>query len=60
MGLLPLDVTATVVAAAIETVLAGEGHIDALVDDAGIGVFGTFEFTPEAEARATFETNFWG
>ena len=48
------------VASAIETVLAREGHIDALVNNAGIGVFGTFEFTPEAEARATFETNFWG
>ncbi len=58
---LPLDVTDDKsVASAIETVLAREGHIDALVNNAGIGVFGTFEFTPEAEARATFETNFWG
>ena len=58
---LPLDVTEDKsVASAIEAVLAREGHIDALVNNAGIGVFGTFEFTPEAEARATFETNFWG
>jgi NAD(P)-dependent dehydrogenase (short-subunit alcohol dehydrogenase family) len=58
---LPLDVTDDKsVASAIEAVLAREGHIDALVNNAGIGVFGTFEFTPEAEARATFETNFWG
>ena len=58
---LVLDVTdSDSVTAAIETVLSREGHIDALVNNAGIGVFGTFEFTPEEEARATFETNFWG
>ena len=44
---LPLDVTDDKsVATAIETVLGREGHIDALVNNAGIGVFGTFEFTP--------------
>ena len=47
-------------ASAIETILAREGHIDALVNNAGIGTFGTIEFAPEAELRATFETNFWG
>ena len=58
---LPLDVTDDgSVASAIETVLGREGHIDALVNNAGIGVFGPFEFAPEAELRATFETNFWG
>ena len=58
---LPLDVTDDgSVASAIETILAREGHIDALVNNAGIGTFGTIEFAPEAELRATFETNFWG
>ena len=58
---LPLDVTDDgSVTTAIETILAREGHIDALVNNAGIGTFGTIEFAPEAELRATFETNFWG
>ena len=58
---LSLDVTVDgSVSAAIETILSREGRIDALVNNAGIGTFGTFEFIPEAEARATFETNFWG
>jgi NAD(P)-dependent dehydrogenase (short-subunit alcohol dehydrogenase family) len=58
---LPLDVTDEAsVATAVETILAREGHIDALVNNAGIGTFGTIEFAPEAELRATFETNFWG
>ena len=58
---LPLDVTDDgSVATAIGTILSREGHIDALVNNAGIGTFGTFEFAPESELRATFETNFWG
>jgi NAD(P)-dependent dehydrogenase (short-subunit alcohol dehydrogenase family) len=58
---LPLDVTDDgSVASAIESILAREGHIDALVNNAGIGTFGTIELAPEAELRATFETNFWG
>jgi NAD(P)-dependent dehydrogenase (short-subunit alcohol dehydrogenase family) len=58
---LPLDVTDDrSVVSAIGTVLAREGRIDALVNNAGIGTFGTFEFAPESELRATFETNFWG
>ena len=58
---LSLDVTdETSVETAVEKILAREGHIDALVNNAGIGTFGTIEFAPEAELRATFETNFWG
>ena len=58
---LPLDVTDDAsVQAAVTTVLDAEGRIDVLVNNAGIGAFGTFEFVDEAVARATFETNFWG
>jgi NAD(P)-dependent dehydrogenase (short-subunit alcohol dehydrogenase family) len=58
---LPLDVTDDAsVSAAVRAVLDAEGRIDVLVNNAGIGAFGTFEFVDEAVARATFETNFWG
>ena len=36
------------------------GHIDALVAAAGWGVAGSAEDTSIAEAKAQFETNFWG
>jgi NAD(P)-dependent dehydrogenase (short-subunit alcohol dehydrogenase family) len=58
---LPLDVTDDgSVHAAVKAVLDAEARIDVLVNNAGIGAFGTFEFVPEDIARATFETNFWG
>jgi NAD(P)-dependent dehydrogenase (short-subunit alcohol dehydrogenase family) len=58
---LPLDVTDDrSVQTAVKSVLDAEGRIDAVVNNAGIGAFGTIEFLDEAVARATFETNFWG
>jgi NAD(P)-dependent dehydrogenase (short-subunit alcohol dehydrogenase family) len=41
-------------------VLARHGRIDALVAAAGWGVAGAAEDTSIAEAKAQFETNFWG
>jgi NAD(P)-dependent dehydrogenase (short-subunit alcohol dehydrogenase family) len=58
---LPLDVTDDgSVQSAVKAVLDAERRIDVLVNNAGVGAFGTFEFVPEDVARATFETNFWG
>jgi len=37
-----------------------DGRIDALVAAAGWGVAGAAEYTSIAEAKAQFETNFWG
>jgi len=57
LRVLPLDVTrAESIAAALET----SGPIDALVNNAGIGLFGAFEATPMATTRELFETNTFG
>jgi NAD(P)-dependent dehydrogenase (short-subunit alcohol dehydrogenase family) len=48
------------VRAGIADVIAREGRIDALVAAAGWGVAGAAEYTAIAEAKAQFETNFWG
>jgi NAD(P)-dependent dehydrogenase (short-subunit alcohol dehydrogenase family) len=44
----------------IASVASREGRIDALVAAAGWGVAGAAEYTTIAEAKAQFETNFWG
>jgi short-subunit dehydrogenase len=36
------------------------GRIDTWVNVAGIGMYGRLEDTPEEDARALFDTNFWG
>ena len=55
--ILPLDVTSPYsIAAAIEAA----GPIDALINNAGIGVVGAFEATPMAHVRKVFETNTFG
>src|SRR6476469_3892113 len=57
MRILPLDVTRPEsIAAATEAA----GHIDVLVNNAGIGVIGVFEATPMATVREVFETNTFG
>jgi NAD(P)-dependent dehydrogenase (short-subunit alcohol dehydrogenase family) len=56
-----LDVTRPdSVARAIAATVEGEGPIDVLVNNAGIGGATPLELTPEAEHRAMFETNYWG
>lgn len=55
------DVTdETQVAQAVDTVLAREGHIDLLINNAGFGVSGAIEFTPAEEAKHQFDVNFFG
>jgi NAD(P)-dependent dehydrogenase (short-subunit alcohol dehydrogenase family) len=48
------------VRASVSEVLRRHGRIDAVVAAAGWGVAGAAEFTPIDDARAQFETNFWG
>lgn len=57
----PLDVTAPGAAAsAVGAAVARFGRIDVLLNNAGYGIVGAVEETPEAELRAQMETNFFG
>ena len=56
-----LDVTDDASAsAAVNDVLARHGHIDVLVNNAGVGLSGAVEDFPMEKARVAIETNFWG
>lgn len=48
------------VRAAIEKVIAEEGRLDALVNNAGMGIAGPVELTSEKEAAAQMNVNFLG
>lgn len=58
---LRLDVTQDdSVAAGVDEILRTAGRIDAVVNNAGMGIAGAIEDTTIEEARAQFETNFFG
>ena len=57
LRILPLDVVSP---ESIAAVLEAAGPIDALVNNAGIGVVGAFEATPMAHVRKVFDTNTFG
>ena len=46
--------------AAVEEIFAREGRIDVLINSAGMGISGAFEFTEEAEARRLMDVNLFG
>ncbi len=48
------------IAAAIAVGIARFGRIDALVNNAGFGLFGVFEATPQAAIREQFDVNLFG
>ncbi|MBU2938793.1 SDR family oxidoreductase [Lacinutrix sp. C3R15] len=59
--IIALDVTKPeTIAAAVSNVVAAEGSIDVLINNAGVGITGPIEEIPEAEIKANFETNFFG
>jgi short-subunit dehydrogenase len=56
-----LDVEkADTISAAIENGIRQFGKIDVLINNAGQGIFGVFETTPEESIRKLFEVNFFG
>lgn len=57
LRVLPLDVTSE---ASIAACIEAAGPIDALVNNAGIGVVGAFEATPMSHTRKVFDTNTFG
>lgn len=62
-GIIPvkLDVNDDAVTeAVVADILSREGHLDAVICNAGNGVYGPVEGTTEAEARSQFETTFFG
>lgn len=59
--LIPMDVDSDdSVREGIERILKREGRLDIVVNNAGIGIAGSIEDTSPGEARALFETNFFG
>lgn len=59
--LVALDVTKKdTIADCITTILKTENTIDVLINNAGAGITGPIEETPEEEIKKNFETNFFG
>ena len=48
------------VKAAVDQVMAAEGHIDVLVNNAGFGISGAIEFTDTEDAKRLFDADFFG
>ena len=56
-----LDVTKEdTIVAAINEIVKKEGRIDILINNAGVGITGPIEETPEVEIKKAFETNYFG
>lgn len=59
--LLALDVTdKNTIGNAVNELIANEGRVDVLINNAGMGITGPVEDTPTDEMRSVFETNFFG
>jgi len=59
--LIALDVTdAETIKAAVSDVIAKEGKLDVLINNAGVGITGPIEETPDVEIKKAFQTNVFG
>src|ERR1700745_2236296 len=56
---LAVDLTGPDVEQRLTTAIDAAGGLDILVNDAGYGLFAPVEQTPDGEARAVFDTNFF-
>ncbi|MFT5890317.1 MAG: short-subunit dehydrogenase, partial [Dokdonia sp.] len=59
--MISLDVTQTTsITQAIQTILKEQNRIDYVINNAGMGITGPLEETPDQEIRRVFETNYFG
>lgn len=59
--LIALDVTKRdTIVAAVNEVIAKSGKIDILINNAGVGITGPLEETPDEEIKKAFDTNYFG
>lgn len=59
--MLSMDVTSPEsISMAVEDLIEREGRIDILINNAGVGITGPIEETPEVEIKKAFETNYFG
>lgn len=61
IDLVALDVTKPdSIISAVDEVVRREGRLDILINNAGVGITGPIEETPDAEIHKAFETNYFG
>ena len=59
--LLTMDVSKVdTITAAVSEIIKKEGRLDVLVNNAGVGITGPIEETPNSEIQKAFETNYYG